>query len=344
MKISLPACRPVPRRSIRGVSLVELMVATTIGLVLVAGLVTLFANTSSSTNEIDKSIRQIENGRYAIELLSENISVAGYYGELTTKDVSLVNPAACATASNILGWDNGLSAVPVVAAAPLPVTGLSAVNADALTCLPNHKTGTVALVLRHLDTAFVVPGTGTDGNVYLQTSRCATDPVATRFITSTASADFTLKDISCTVVNKVQRYITRLYYIAACNECALDTIPTLKRVELQGGQMVVSPLVEGIEDVAYDYGFDTNNDGVPDNYRTGLSGIAGAQDNDWKNVVGIRVHLLTRTTEPTADFTDGKTYALGLSGTLGPFNDHYKRRAYTLTTRINNVAGLREMP
>ena len=344
MTIVLPVCQLVPRRLIRGVSLVELMVAMAIGLVLVTGMVTLFANSSYITTEIDKSIRQIENGRYAIELLSENISIAGYYGELTTQNIVLASPAACATDSNLLGWDNGLLAAPVVAVAPLPMTGLSAANAAALACLTNHKVGTVALVLRHLDTAFVVPGTATDGDVYLQTSRCATDPAATRFITSTVSASFTLKDINCVATNKVQRYVTRLYYIATCSECGVDTIPTLKLVELQGGQMVVSPLVEGVEDVAFDYGFDTNNDGMPDNYRTELSGIAGAQDNEWKNVVGLRVHLLSRATEPSANFTDSKSYALGLSGTRGPFNDHYKRRAYTVTTRLHNVAGLRETP
>jgi len=344
MKAGTHRTRAPARRLGRGFSLIELMVAIAIGLVLVAGLVTLFANSSGTTNEIEKSMRQIENGRYAAELLSENISIAGYYGELTTEGVLLTSPAACATASNLLGWDNGLSASPVVATEPLPVTGLSAVDAAALACLANHKSGTAGLVLRHLDTAFVTPGTATNGNVYLQSSRCATDPVATRFIVSTTSADFTLKDINCIAINKVQRYITRLYYIATCNECGVDTIPTLKRIELQGGQMVVSPLVEGIEDMAYDYGFDTNNNGMPDIYRTGLSGTAGAQDNDWKNVVGIRFHLLSRTTEPSADFTDSKSYALGLSGTRGPFNDHYKRRAYTVTTRLNNLAGLRETP
>ena len=344
MTVSQSGCRPLPHRSIRGVSLVELMVAIAIGLVLVAGMVTLFANSSHTTTEIDKSMRQIENGRFATELLSEDISIAGYYGELTTEGLTLVSPTACATDPNLLGWDNGSSSSPVITVAPLPMTGLSAANAAALTCLTHHKAGTVALILRHLDTAFVSPGTATDGNVYLQTSRCATDPVATRFITSTALAGFALKDINCVAINKVQRYVTRLYYIATCNECGVDTIPTLKRVELQGAQMVVSPLVEGIEEVAFDYGFDTNDDGMPDTYRTGLSGTAGAQDNDWKNVVGIRVHLLSRTTEPSADFIDGKSYALGLSGLRGPFNDHYKRRTYTVTARLHNVAGLREAP
>ena len=63
-------------KSMRGFSLIELMVAIAIGLILVAGLAMLFANSSQTGNEIDKSIRQIENGRYAAELLSEDISVA----------------------------------------------------------------------------------------------------------------------------------------------------------------------------------------------------------------------------------------------------------------------------
>ena len=109
--------------------------------------------------------------------------------------------------------------------------------------------------------------------------------------------------------------------------------------------MVVVPLVEGIEDLAFDYGFDTNSDGAPDVYLTGLSGTAGAADNDWKNVTGIRAHLLSRSTEANSGFTDtSRTYALGLSGTRGPFSDNFKRRAYTSTTRINNVAGPREIP
>ena len=332
------------RNRAQGFSLVELMVAIAVGLILVGGLVTLFANSSYTANEIDKSVRQIENGRYATELLSENISMAGYYGELTTDGISLGTPAACASAANSLGWNNGLSAVPVVPVAPLVMTGLSATEAAALSCLTNHKVGTVALVLRHLDTAFVTPGAATNGNAHVQTSRCATDPVNTRFIISTASADFTLRDINCTSINKIQRYVTRIYYVASCNECGVDTVPTFKRVELRGSQMVVSPLAEGIEDIAYDYSFDTNNDGTPDIYLTGLSGVAGAADNEWKNVVGIRIHMLSRTTETSPGFTDSKTYAMGLSGNRGPFNDNYKRRAYTVTRRLNNVAGLRETP
>lgn len=338
MKINLPVRRVAAYKSMRGFSLIELMVAIAIGLILIAGLATLFANSSQTGNEIDKSIRQIENGRYGAELLSEDISVAGYYGELSTTGMTFGTASACATAVNALGWDN------TVPTAPVAVTGFSATEAAALGCLTNYKAGTVALALRHLETTAVAPGAATDGGVYLQTSRCSTDPVATRFIISTTSSDFTLHGLNCTAINNVQRYITRIYYVASCNECGVDTIPTLKRAELKGNLMVVSPLAEGIEEVAYDYGFDTNGDGSPDTYLTGLSGVAAAPDNDWGNVVGMRIHMLSRTTETSTGFTDNKTYGLGLSGTRGPFNDSYKRRAYTVTTRVNNVSGPREIP
>ena len=320
----------------------ELMVSLAIGLVLVAGLATLFADSSQTGAEIDKSMRQIENGRYAVDLLSENIGITGYYGELVRDGLTVATPDVanlCSTAITSLGWDNAASTIPAA------VTGLTATQAAALSCLSNYKTGTAALVLRHVDTSTVVAGTSTNGSAYLQTSRCSNDPTATKFVFSTALTDFTLRDLNCTTVNAVRRYVVRIYYIASCNECGgIDTIPTLKRVELVGNQMVVSPLVEGIEEVTFDYGFDTNNDGGPEIYRSGLSGVAATADNDWNNVVGIRMQLLSRTTETSTGFVDGKTYNMGLAGTRGPFNDAYKRRAYTVTVRINNVAGPRETP
>lgn len=334
--------RWTPPQTQRGFSLVELMVSMAIGLVIVAGLATLFANSSQTGAEIDKSMRQIENGRYAAELLSENVGVAGYYGELIRDSLAVGTPVAsglCSTTLTALGWNNPTLTIPAA------VTGLTATQAAALTCLTDYKTGTAALVLRHVDTTGVVAGTATNDSPYLQTSRCSKDVDAIKFVFSNASSDFTLRDLDCTAVNAVQRYVVRIYYIASCSECGgADTIPTLKRAELVGNQMVVSPLVEGIEEVTYDYGFDTDNDGAPDIFRIGLSGVAGAAANDWNNVVGIRLRLLSRTTEASVGFVDGKTYDMGLSGTRGPFSDAYKRRVYTVTARLNNVAGPREIP
>ncbi|MDP2262335.1 MAG: PilW family protein [Hydrogenophaga sp.] len=335
--------RPLPR-SERGFSLIELLVAMTVGLILVAGLVTLFANSSQTGNELEKSIRQLESGRYGLELLTEDLSVAGYYGEVSMEGAALKPAAPCGTGSASLGWKNPTLAPVTPFEAPFPVTGVAKAETTGLECLTNRKTGTPALVVRRLDTDRVSPGVATNDRFHVQTSRCVSDPPDIRFVLSTNAADFNLKDQNCTGINLVQRYISRIYFVATCNECGVDTIPTLKRAELFTSSFVVSPLAEGVDDIAFEYGFDTDGNGGPDVYRLGLSGTAGAADNDWSNVVGVRVHLLSRSSEPTPGFQDGKTYSLGLAGTVGPVNDNFKRRVYTATTRLNNIAGPREAP
>jgi type IV pilus assembly protein PilW len=320
----------------RGVSLVEFLVAIAIGLVLVAGLALLYANSSQGGTELDKSIRQIENGRYAVDRLVEDVRMAGYYGELPPGSMAYVPAAVCATSLAQLGWDNSAPAAPVF------VTGLNAAEAAALACLPNIKPNTPAIVLRRLEATAIAPAAAASGAVYVQTSRCNSDPVATPFVASAAAADFTLHDKNCTSINQVRRYITRVYYVASCDECGSDTTPTLKRAELSGASIQVFPLAEGIEDLAFEYGFDTDGDGVPDAFNTGLSGVAGAADNDWGNVVALRLYVMSRTTEPSPGYVDRKSYALGLAGARGPFNDGYKRRVYSITSRLNNPAGARE--
>ena len=53
----------------------------------------------------------------------------------------------------------------------------------------------------------------------------------------------------------------RIYFISDCNECGKDTIPTLKVAEFINGSMVISPLVDGIDDLQFDYGIDMDHNG-----------------------------------------------------------------------------------
>lgn len=320
----------------RGFSLVELMVALVLGLLIVSGLAVLFANSSQAGLELDKSVRQIESGRYAMDVMSDDIRLAGFYYEIPPVTYTYVTVNPCAATVAAAGWDYATLKVPAA------LSGASAAEASGLGCLPNAKSGTVALVIHRFDTTPVAVAGVDSASIYVQTSRCDKDPVAALTTVSTSAAAFTLRDQDCTTIQQVRRYVTRIYYVAACNECGVDTTPTLKRAEISGSATTISPLAEGVEEIAFEYGFDIDNDGEPDVYRLGLSGTAAAADNDWANVVAVRPYLLTRTTEATAGFTDPKTYNLGMSGSRGPFSDNYKRRIYTSTVRLNNVAGPRE--
>lgn len=66
--------------SCRGYTLIELMIALTVGLIILAGVSLLFLSMMRSREELEKSNRQIENGRYAMDALAEDLRHAGYYG------------------------------------------------------------------------------------------------------------------------------------------------------------------------------------------------------------------------------------------------------------------------
>ena len=75
-------------RKQQGMSLIELMISITIGMVVMTAVALVFVNTSRARAEVERTSRQIENGRYAIELLSDDLRLAGFYGELNTSTLT----------------------------------------------------------------------------------------------------------------------------------------------------------------------------------------------------------------------------------------------------------------
>jgi type IV pilus assembly protein PilW len=343
MKTGLPT-----RARQGGFSLIELMVGVTIGLMLVAGLALLFANSSRSASEQEKSLRQIENGRYAVDLLSEDLSVAGYYGEAVSDGMAGTVSPCSPSAALAADLETKRKASPTYL--PFGVQGLTTDEADALGCLEHHVPGTPAVVVRRLATSAQAVGAMEVGHVYVQSSNNSAENTAT-FMAGTDAANLVLTDRDGTP-NKVRRFVSRVYYLASCSDCGNDSIPTLKRLELHGDHVVVTPIAEGIERIGFDYGFDTNQDAIPESW-IGLNGAGAAaaataaNAAGWGNAVAVRVHLLARTTEASPGFSDARTYDIGLDGAaaapaVGPFNDGFKRRVYATTVRLNSVAGIRE--
>src|SRR5688500_11790802 len=64
----------------RGLSLIELMVGLTIGLMLTLGLFTLITNQSVAFKLQDDFARTQENGTLALRYIGESVRMAGFYG------------------------------------------------------------------------------------------------------------------------------------------------------------------------------------------------------------------------------------------------------------------------
>jgi type IV pilus assembly protein PilW len=317
-----------PRQA--GLSLVELMVSITIGMFLLLGLASLLVQQSSTSAELEKSSRQIENGRYAMQLLHDDIQLAGYYGDYSppATGVTYTTPDPCDLGGS--GWDD----TPLMI--PLPIVGYTGTDAEPA-CVTNRLPGTGILVVRRTATTTVDAIAAVAGTPYIQVAKC--DKEARPFVMASAVAAFNnlhTKACAAGALAPVRKYIVRIYYLSSCDVCASDNIPTLKMVEIVDGVSTPYPLVEGIENMQFEYGLDNVGtlDGAPDSYE---SAPTAAQ---WQDVVAVRVNLLARNIDPTAGYTDTKIY---ITSAVAP-GGSYKRHAFSELTRVVNVSGRRERP
>lgn len=334
------------RQTQRGLSLVELMISITIGLLILSALTTMFVNQNRVRTELDKSNRMIDNGRYALELLSENLRMAGFYSNYmpsgtpaaTYDPCDLTKVTSAATNLDVLrhhvqGYDAATQASQI-ASASLPATCGFTYTAGSANTL---KAGSDILVLRRASTIPVAAAAAVANVVYLQVSNCATDTSGSYQIATATFTAFHNKD--CVTVANLWPFLVQVYFVSPDNKVG-DGIPTLKRRELDPttGAFVTTPLVEGIEYMQIDYGLDTGSDGATDNY------IAAPTLAQWPNIVAVKINIIARNTETTAGYTDTKTYTLGSAGTFGSFGDNYKRHAYTQVVRLVNPSSRREVP
>lgn len=157
-----------PGRTV-GFSLVELMVAMAIGLAVLGGLVTIFSNSSTAYGDLEKTAQQIENGRYAMDLLSQDLRHAGFYGQFqgtVAAPAALPDPCEVANVGNL----NGALAFPVQGVnAPNLTTAPAAPGTCGAALLPaaNLAPGSDLLVIRRADSA-VITTPPTLNEVYLQ--------------------------------------------------------------------------------------------------------------------------------------------------------------------------------
>src|SRR5690349_18106782 len=85
-----------------GFTLIEMMIAVTLGLLVLAALTSFFVLTSYNRSELEKNSVQIENGRYAINTLRDDLMLTGFYADLTIGGATVWNlTTACQTSGNM---------------------------------------------------------------------------------------------------------------------------------------------------------------------------------------------------------------------------------------------------
>ena len=342
-------------RGAAGFSIIELMISITLGLVILAALTGFFVTTSANRHEMERNTRQIENGRYAIDTLRDDVIMAGFYSDMVPLAIPTwsANPVCPTNASDPTAL--GFSPSPTYTA-PLPLFGFADGSGAPGACVPNLLPNTDVLVVHRLNSepvtlaqAQVATPADYPANAqwYVQISECVDDPPTTAFRVDLGSgANFTLRKFDCTNTANLWRLRQSVYYIRDYSVMAgeVPAIPTLVRKELHiggGNVMQEVPLVEGIQSMKVDYGIDTDGDGAVNQWRRCDAGTP-CTAAELGNVMAAKIYVLSRNIEASQGWVDTKTYFMGLSGSIGPFNDAFKRHVYSAQVNLPNRTGPRE--
>jgi type IV pilus assembly protein PilW len=283
-----------------GFSLIELMVAIVVGLLIIAALGALFLNISRTNAEMAKTNSQIENGRFAIQLLQNDIVHGGFWGEHVPQfdDLTLTaapfdaptavpNPCLSYTAPWAATHITNLIGIPVQVYGGTPPSGSGCMTNLAT----NKQANTDILVVRHAETCVAGSGGNCEddiaGKLYFQSSQCELEN-ATPY--KLATTTFTMHRRNCVGSGTPQtlpitagdialkrKFISNIYYIRNYANTAGDGIPTLmqSQFDLVSGVLAhqaAVPLIEGIEGFRVELGIDSlSKTGAAVNYATAIS-------------------------------------------------------------------------
>jgi type IV pilus assembly protein PilW len=316
-----------PQRRQAGFTIVEMMIAMTVSLFIVAALA-MVVNGSLATSATRERASELQvNGRYAIDQLKKDLMHAGFLGlsSLFTPD----NPLSVA--------DAGPPAIPAIAVAnacdPANVGRMSQrlwgshqSNPFAGTCIPaaNYLRGDV-LVIRGVDPA---PVTAPFSNtvVYYHSAYEGGAP----FVGPTPP------DFTPPLTNRQPPYMDfrvseTVYYVSPYTTSAAESpnVPALYRLRLTDGPAMVPELVAtGVEHFQVRYGVFQTDDTVRYLRADEMAGT------DWDLVRSVQVYLLMRTATREGGYANNTTYAMG--GVNYAVNDSYPRLLLTSIVQQRN--------
>lgn len=328
----------------RGLSLIELMIAMTIGLVIIGAVGSLFLTTRQASRTTESMSRMQEGARYALQALARDVRMAGYVG--------------CGNLENI----------PMNAIANPPGPGLTFATA-----ITGNDEGagpsTIGTIARPAGDAIIIGGAFgggvfLDGNMGVANAniQLACDPTCNPYnfvpdevllITDCVSSDEfrannvsnsgTITTIAHSSAVNTTNFLSRAYgpdaFVIRPQQYTyfIGTNPAGKRSLYRNVSnavpVTVAPappateLVEDVWNMQVQFGVDTNDDDAADDY------INPAAVTNWTQVVSTRISLVMVSPE-NGITTSAQTYTL--NGAAVTATDRRMYQVFTTTVGIRN--------
>ena len=318
---------PVGRGRDSGFTLIEMMIAITIGLGILAGLVGVLAANSSNSRSNDRTSELMSNGRYALNSMKQELRQAGFRGYTWAEPTA---PGALGTLTNEC-LPAGATAGTFVSNIRQGIWGANNSNPFSASCIPDasYSTGNDVLVVRRLAANSETP---VANKLYFQSSystgqifRGATAPVFSDGLTPVASFP-------------VQIYA---YYISPFTVSATETpmVPALYRVALQSdGSMSRELVASGIEHFAVQYGKLTTATPPTTQFFDTLAGSStNTLASDWDTVNSVRIWLLARNETAEPGYSNTNSYLMGdQTYDFGAAPDGFRRQLFSTVVQLRN--------
>ncbi|MFZ4479304.1 MAG: PilW family protein [Rhodoferax sp.] len=323
---STPARRATARAQ-SGFTLIEMMIAITIGLGILAGLVGVLAANSNNARSNDRTSELMTNGRYALNSMKQELRQAGFRGYTWAEPNT---PGSLGTLTNEC-LATGAAAGAFVSNIRQGIWGANDSNPFSGSCIPSASfaASNDVLVLRRLAAA---PETPVASKLYFQSSyavgqvfRGATPPSFANSPTPLASFP-------------LQIYV---YYISPFTVSATESplLPALYRVALQSdGTMSRELVASGIEHLQVQYGILNTATPPTTQFFNTLAGTSvSTVANDWDNVNSVRIWLLARNETAEPGYQNSNSYVMGdQTYDYSAAPDGFRRQVFSTVVQLRN--------
>ncbi|MCL7462791.1 PilW family protein [Pseudomonas sp. NW5] len=355
---------PLQRRQ-HGLSLLELLLATTLGLLLGAAALQLLLEVRRNQAALERSALVSESARFALHSLASSSRQAGFWASflpehdnpyarqpLTGYPQRLQPPTPCLPFAQ---WsadeqDNRLR---------MPLQSFAAVPAGCESLLRQHKAGSDILLVRHVEAQ---PSSGVgNARLHLQVALCHRQP---RGHYRLAASGFDALQRDCQTPAPLHRYLERLYFVRQDH-----TLMRAERIGNEGSEWNLQPLVDGIEQLVVELGLDQRDaEGSPVDYQRAPQPLAGRSQARYRGdgraegpfvrcplqgctadqllaVVVVRLHVLARAAQRESLPGSQRRYQMG--GSSYPVDERTGarlRELHSLSVLLPHVALRRQAP
>ena len=332
--------RPVPcAHSRRGLSLAELLIALTIGLLLLGGTISVYLKSRDAHAAMETTARLQEVGRYALAVIESDVRMSGFLGLMSRPELvtnlggPVTDPAgapaalrgctetwATDLARHLHGWDHADGAWPL--GEPCRPSGRWKASSDGLIVrrASAERIAQSAAGLREFNRHVLIVSSRTAGQVFVGDAA------------GTIPADYAQSDpADAAPLADTRRLLVNAYYVSADSSEARGH-PSLRRKRLVAGPAVQDEeIMPGVEDLQVQYGLDTDGDASADRYVNAGEPEPGAA------IVSARIWLRIRAADRDVSWQDTNRYAYANQDErVAPDERQFRRIVVSRTITLRN--------